>query len=231
MPKLPRTFCHERERVDDPVDLTVTEAPFLSDHSLQLVLSPPSVKPRKSKLPVRTRFKPAQAKSSQDASSNNLNPPSPIIQQPLLTTLTTLATTLEPTLLPPSPHTAAVRIGATRKPKQRHPAKVVRQRTLDDYVSTTARQQGIRRTRAAMEGVTQEDRIDSFPPACHVLFDMTDISTVSSLAIDRPTKRQKPDSTLTGDKPAIDRVVIELEEQQVPPLSSKLEYDKGIVFS
>ena len=39
------------------------------------------------------------------------------------------------------------------------------------------------------------------------------------------------DSTLPGDKSVIDRVVIEHEEQQAPPLSSTLEYDKGIVFS
>ena len=68
-------------------------------------------------------------------------------------------------------------------------------------------------------------------PMTYVLIDVTDISTVSSLAIDRPTKRQKTDSTLIGDKPAIDRVVIELEEHQAPPLSSTLEYDKGSVFS
>ena len=82
-----------------------------------------------------------------------------------------------------------------------------------------------------MEGAAQEDRIDSTVPDCHVLIDMTDISAVSLPAIDRPTKRQKPDSTLTGEQTAIARVVIEIEEQQAPPLSSTLEYDKGIVFS
>ena len=60
---------------------------------------------------------------------------------------------------------------------------------------------------------------------------MTDISVVSLPAIDRPTKRQKQDSNLTGEQTAIARVVIEIEEQQAPPLSSTLEYDKGIVFS
>ena len=82
-----------------------------------------------------------------------------------------------------------------------------------------------------MEGAAQGDRIDSTLSDCHVLIDMTDISAVSLPAVDRPTKRQKPDSTLTGDQTAIDRVVIYLEEQQAPPLSSTLEYDKGIVFS
>ena len=82
-----------------------------------------------------------------------------------------------------------------------------------------------------MEGAAQEDRIDSISPDCHVLIDMTDISAVSLPAIDRPNKRQKPDSTLPGENIAIDRVVIDLEEQQAPPLSSTLEYDKGIVFS
>ena len=82
-----------------------------------------------------------------------------------------------------------------------------------------------------MEDAAKDDRIDSIAPACHVLIDMTDISAVSLPAIDRPTKRQKPDSTLTGDQTAIARVVIEIEEQQAPPLSSTLEYDKGIVFS
>ena len=65
-----------------------------------------------------------------------------------------------------------------------------------------------------MEGAAQDDRIDSIHPA-----------------IDRPTKRLKPDSTLTGEQTAIARVVIEIEEQQAPPLSSTLDYDKGIVFS
>ena len=60
---------------------------------------------------------------------------------------------------------------------------------------------------------------------------MTDISAVSLPAIDRPSKRQKTDSTLTGEQTTIARVVIEIEEQQAPPLSSTLEYDKGIVFS
>ena len=82
-----------------------------------------------------------------------------------------------------------------------------------------------------MEGAAKEDRIDNIVPDCHVLIDMTDISAVSLPAIDRPTKRQKPDSTLTGENTAIARVVIEIEEQQAPPLSSTLEYDKGIVFS
>ena len=82
-----------------------------------------------------------------------------------------------------------------------------------------------------MEGAAQGDRIDSTLSDCHVLIDMTDISAVSLPAIDRPTKRQKPDSTLAGDQTAIDRVVIEIEEQQAPPLSSTLEYDKSIVFS
>ena len=82
-----------------------------------------------------------------------------------------------------------------------------------------------------MEGAAQEDRIDSTVPDCHVLIHMTDISALSLPAIDRPIKRQKPNSTLTGEQTAIDRVVIEIEEQQAPPLSSTLEYDKGIVFS
>ena len=82
-----------------------------------------------------------------------------------------------------------------------------------------------------MEGAAQEDRIVSISPDCHVLIDMTDISAVSLSAIDRPIKHQKSDSTLTGDQTAMDRVVIEIEEQQAPPLSSTLEYDKGIVFS
>ena len=82
-----------------------------------------------------------------------------------------------------------------------------------------------------MEGDAQDDRIDSILPDCHVLIDMTDITAVPLPAIDRPTKRQKPDSNLAGEQPAIARIVIEIEEQQAPPLSSTLEYDKGIVFS
>ena len=85
-----------------------------------------------------------------------------------------------------------------------------------------------------MEGAAQDDRIDSVDPDCHVLIDMTDmteITAVSLPAIDRPTKRQKPESSLAGDQSTIDSVVIETEEQQAPPLSSTLEYDKGIVFS
>ena len=61
-----------------------------------------------------------------------------------------------------------------------------RQRTLDDYVPITTRQKGIRRTRAAMEGAAQEDRLDSISPDCHVLIDITDISALSLPAIDRP---------------------------------------------
>ena len=81
-----------------------------------------------------------------------------------------------------------------------------------------------------MKGAAQDDRIDSTLPDCHVLIDMTDISAVSLPAIDRPSKRQKTDSTLTVEQTAIARVAIEIKEQQAPPLSSTLEYDKGIVF-
>ena len=82
-----------------------------------------------------------------------------------------------------------------------------------------------------MEGAAQADRIDSVSHACRVLIDMTDISAVSLPAFYRPNKRQKPDSTLPGDTPAIDWVLVEIEEQQAPHVSSTLEYDKGIVFS
>ena len=50
---------------------------------------------------------------------------------------------------------------------------------------------------------------------CPVLNDMSDFSAMALSAIDRPSKRQRPEPTLTGETLAVDRVVIEIEEQQV----------------
>ena len=252
-PKLLRAYHCEPEFTNDSKELPADDHPFHLEQLPQLelltVISDSTATANKSNIRARARRISAKPTSSQTAHENDQDqatllltdcPRIPALENaithssPTPSTRVTTDLITDTSLLLPSLLQAATRVGAKRKPKHRHPTKVARQRTLDDYVPITTRQQGTRRPRKAMEGAAQDDRIDSVDPDCHVLIDMTDmteITAVSLPAIDRPTKRQKPESSLAGDQSTIDSVVIETEEQQAPPLSSTLEYDKGIVFS